>query len=874
MKRVAAIGGIVAAWAALQEAPPGGPPAAPAQPPALDAVAIAERDALLARLKSHPYFQRVELVPCAEFPPTLWLVQRHANAPAGFERDVGTKCEPWLAATRAALATDFAAAFPKARRAGRSLDVLAVLASEGDFGNYWKLCGSRESSGGNHWNAELDLGVFDRDVFEKPDENADRFDALWLLARSHLDACTPEGNAPAHHLWAREGLAFALAMHGGDAAAPKVGVARPGTLRWWTARLRDESERPLAFAPIEELLAIGDWKGVRARASRASGVEVEENGEEESIAIHSFMAESGLFATWLWREEEGRYRPLLVERLAAHLGTRPAPPATAFDLAALQAKFMEWFGRESAKAVKSKEEALPPELLRSLAEQKSARGGPAAVAASGAGRPGFTSKLLDPAFDPADLLDEPLPPEGRLGALLQQAAGGDLEGAATAIDALAAELPADDPLAARARRDEARVKELSATRRAFFTAITGDKKKLRFERAGTTVTGNPQGLDGDVLQLAGAKGVVERVPLASITCEELLRAMGDLKRDEGSAATRAFAALLAGRKTWAKTAAGATPEESALRADGDESARLLASGAAARIVEELARAPRPTTVSHGEAAMERIAKLLADHRKEALVAARLPALRALAAWSIAPLFEARGYPGLPLAGKVENLGEGRVRVTWDFESAAQANDFTPDATRKELKGSHQLKFPMAESYLRVELGALRGRGFALWRSKLAFAAPLRCRYRYSYVEPPASFEAGFCNLCVLLCDAGPKKTIATIDMAGIEVQDAGKYEIANESVHTDYATPYEVTVVHDGKRATLTCPGFPERSVAVFKRQSGAIGVMCDSDVEAALDLLEIEAQLDPTDVAKWRETWLEKELEARFEGKPAKPRK
>lgn len=846
----------------------------------LAAVQDAERDALLARLATHPYFQRVELAACSDFAPTLWLVQRPANAKPGFERDFAALCEPWVAAARALLRDELGAALPAARRPGRALDTLVVLASEGDFGNYWKLCGSADSSGMNHWNRELDLGVVKRDIFEAQDDARDRSDALYVLVRSLLDGLAQgDPAAPARELWVREGLAYALASHDGDAKAARVATLPTGTLRWYVTRLQDAEQRALAWLPIEELLRVADWNGLLALQAKRTGTKIDANSDAAVDVRYAFLAESALFVHWLLREEGGKGRPLLIERLAALLGTRDALKAApvTVDAAALQAGFAQFLAR-AAKGALAKEQQLSPELVTALAKGDAGSVGVAAATAADRGRgggdadaSGFTSKLLDPAFEPALLLEEPLPPEARLGMALRRAGDGDLDGAKGAIEALQAELPAGDPLAQRAQRDVERLVELAAARREFLVAAKGDKRKLKFDHGGVARTGTAQEVEGDVLLLSGAKGAVERVPLAAIGCEELLRTMSEWKRETGSATARAFAALLAGRKAWAKGIAGSTPAEVALRDDGALAAALLKSGAAAALIESLARAPRPATVAHGEAALEQVRALLSQHRSEPLVVARLPALRTLAAFAAAPLFEARGLPGLGLAGKVESLGEGRLRVTWDFEDAKQVQDFEPAPVRVELRGSHSLKIPEKSSYAKVERGALRLRGSNFWRCRAGFAAPLTCTYRFSYVEPKPFIDDSVCSLSLLLCDDGVKRLLKTFDMAGIEVRDTGKYEQQNEPTVTDWDTPYEVTVVHDGKRATLRCEGHPERSVPVHTRQSGQLGLMSYSDVEVALDQLVLEASLDPTELARRREAWLEQELATLFDAKPAK---
>ncbi|MSR47868.1 MAG: hypothetical protein EXS13_12545 [Planctomycetes bacterium] len=640
-------------------------------------------------------------MPCSEFPPVLWLVQR---------------------------------------RTGRAFDAIVVLASAGDLDNYWKLCGGPDSIGFNHWNGELELGVVRRDLYEKQDDERDRGDALWVMARSLLDAGAP------HDAWVRDGLAFALSCHTGDAAAPKFGNLRARTLSWWAKRLRDPATLDGSFLPIDELPRIGDAYGLLTLLSRRVGGGLPTDSREASDARYAFMVEAYLFTLYLWREEGGENKPLLVERLASLLGTKSATASPQkFDAVALQSGFVNFVATELAK-MKQPESALPPELVEGL--RKAMPGKKPSDAATGKAAPAgktIASNVLDLTFEPKDLLELPLPPEARLGAALLQAGEGALDAAAATIETLANGLPAGDPLTARALRDVSRLRALAVARREFLVAACGNPKKLRFDHEGATKQGTVQELDGEVLLLSGAKGEVQRVALDTIGCEELLRSMTEHKREDGSKAVRSYAAVLAGRKGVAK--------EVTLRADVDETALLFATGSSGRIIEELAAAPLPDTAAAGESALERITKLLSSHRDEPLVVARLP-----------------------LTARVENLGEGRVRLTCDWKDPKHAGDFAPVAFRSKMRNEQPLKFDEKASYMKQDAGELKMRGVAFWQSKLAFEAPLTCRYRFRYhherSEP--SVDGIICNINILVCDDGSKNWIGANDMSGIQCLDGIK----------------------------------------------------------------------------------------------------
>ena len=372
-----------------------------------------------------------------------------------------------------------------------------------------------------------------------------------------------------------------------------------------------------------------------------------------------------------------------------------------------------------------------------------------------------------------------------------------------------------------------------------------------------------QEIEGETLIVIDSKGIVSRVSLAAIGCEELLRRQSDLRADVGTPIARSYAALLAGRKAWMKELSASNPEEQALKADGERTAAILDSGRAAQQIEALSKAPLPATAAAGESLLEHIRSLRADSGREPLVIARAGTLRQLAAWALAPQFETKGLAALGIHGTAKSLGDGKVRIRWSFDHAEERDDFVEAPFPPSESWRDGLVTTEKESFARIGGGQLKARGARFWRSKLAFDAPMSVIVNERYEDPHVADDAPFpfSALGVTLCDDGADSRIVTVNMAGIRVRDRGSFEQDNEPTSYDLETDYEVRVDHDGKRATIRSPGFVERSVPVLGRSSGYVGLVTWTDMTVDVLDLTVEARLAPQSLLPLRDAWLETEL-------------
>jgi hypothetical protein len=830
------------------------------------------RRRLARKLAAHPFFSKIELGECADFPPLLFLVQRPPKAEPGWERKAAESFAPWLLKAIALFEKELAGALPEARREGHAFLPIALLCSDGDFANFWSADGSWDyAGGGSSYCRDLHLAVTHRSLVGAALPEADaRKGALYGVMRSEIASYSASEPSSRPEAWVREGLARAFASHGGSAAEPTALDPDPKAFARLGGYLQDERVRDGFFLPVAELLAIRDWEELFVRAEKRGAQPPDPQGRPDAWAKGIFQSESQLLAWWLLREEDGRRKSLLVRALADHLGTtaKDAAPGspTKPDSAELQKGMVEFLARECAKGGDAK--PLAPELVRQLAVFD----GAGKVAGSGAGpagtKPGaapaapvVASKVLDPNFRMESLLELPLPLDARIGMALLRAAGGDLEGARADCEA-AGGAGASDPMAARAGRDAARLAELAEAKRDLFDRCRTDRKKVKLELGSAVVAVSVQERDGETLVVADSKGKVSRVKLAAIGCDELLKKMSELKLETGSAAARAYAALLAGRKNWAKAAAGATPEEQALREDGEKTAALLETGKAARRLTTLAALPLPQDGAAGESLFDVAKALLVEQRDEPIVIARSSLLRSAAAYALAPQFEARGLASAGVHGKVEPAGEGRVRVTWSFEKAEEAQDWAPATFPANETWRDKLKTDEKDAFVKVDGGAVKAHGRRYWGSKLQFSAPLTVEFTYLY-EPPAgeSDEYPFSAFGVCFCDDGKGNRISTMDMAGIRIHAGRDFAEDYAAADYDFEIPYAVRVVHDGAKATLSCGEYPPRSIAAKGCTSGTLGLLFYTDTVLDLKELSVEGKLAPASLVPMRDAWLEQEL-------------
>ncbi len=475
-----------------------------------------------------------------------------------------------------------------------------------------------------------------------------------------------------------------------------------------------------------------------------------------------------------------------------------------------------------------------------------------------------------PECKPSQLLEPPLPGDARLGIALVRAARGELEAAVASVAELAKAGDGAGVARDRLDREYARLVALAAARRVFLIRCVADQRKLRIEVDGKTVGGTATEITADGIVLASSNGKKQEVAFAALDPDELLKRMSELKLETDRAATRAYAALLAGRRNWSKGIEGSSdPDAAALRVDAAELPALLATGAAGCAIEELARAPLPSDAAGADATLAAIASLLSKHGGQAIVVDRKALLRKLAAQALARRFDANGIAGAGLVGQVHPLGDGAVRLTYEFDAAAELDDFAPsDAAHPSWK-TFKIERPPGEWSHVVEFGALQAVGQGSLRHLVEFEAPLRIQYEICYGAMNETLSP-YASMRFSLCEDVRGSMVTNCDLMCIDLVDRPRgitrcSDPEGPDEQVDVETPYEVHLEHDGKVAKLKVADRPEHQIAAASTTRGTIALYWKSDAPNRLQRLVIEGRVAPDGLRKLRERAVGRGLAALF---------
>ena len=484
-------------------------------------------------------------------------------------------------------------------------------------------------------------------------------------------------------------------------------------------------------------------------------------------------------------------------------------------------------------------------------------------------------------FAPVELLTPPFPLEARLGRALVHAAAGEFEAAAGELAELAkSDVPAGDAANGvtkeRVERDRGRLVALAAARRELLDRCVREQRKLRFKRGEQNLTGTLVDANDERLLLADAKGKKQELPITALDPEELLKKMSEQHLETGGASTRAFAALLAGRKNWAKGLEGsgepdaaALASVAALKGDAPNYAALLATGRAVVAIEELARAPLPLPGPQVEATLTAISALVAEHRHDAVVVARREALRALARAAMTTRFDARGIAGAGLNGEVTAGDGGSVRIHYEFKTAAGLADFAPSDAQHPSWSAFEIKLPKAKWKQAIDEEFLTLIGQGCLRHRVLFATPVALEYHVQYSAPGEGLST-FATLRPAIVDDGEGTMVTNLDLTAIDAYRHGRRILESSdpgatSKEVKTRVTHSVRLEDDGKEARLTVSERPEQKIAAPDFASGSVALYWKSDSPVRLSGLTIEGRLAPDGLAALREAAVARDLAALF---------
>ncbi len=797
-----------------------------AQEPPQDPLARLEE-----QLAEHPFFARIAWTREDSVERFVFYVQRPPKPEDGYEARIAQKYAAYVAPLVEHFEQRYAAPL------GGPLPIV-VLATAGDAQTFVQLSkGLAHYRCAYFYDAELRVPV----VFERPFQpgvtpDEERRSARHVATHGLLQAHFAGEGAFPQETWLAEGLADYLASCGdaedGSLLAPAV---NPEILRKLIAATRDPNGRALHWRPVPELVAIESFDHLTSRVqfvAKQRGVEAEPTLPE---TYYCYWRASRLFVQYLHREE---HRAGFEELVAATLRGEPALASFRShvgDAAALDRAFEDWLASEHRRL-------FPDEAPPSSAEDAA----PSAPSASAPARP---------AFSPASLRVADPVPELRFAAALCTARSGRTGAALATVDELLA-LELEPALRERVERERMRLASWNDLRSAWLARLATSGEALRFEHGGRTVRARVAEVADGVVRFAG-DGEPSELPLDELDALALARQMGKDGDELAARWVRMYPYVLSADPAWQRLLRGRGDEAVALERDGesDYPARF-AQGEVLAALDDLARTEPPADAASAEALLASIDAFVAAHGAAEAARAKLPELRAFASVAWAAILDERG-PGALLAGSLETLEDGRVRLAYEFESAGELDDFGP-AEDLAVMSARFGPLGRDEEGFRVAHGELVGVGRAGLRHVLEFAAPLRIRYDLTYGDfgPDDSYDYFF---VVGICDSGDGRWVRSINAVDLEIGDGRSLNL----VHGEKRPPrfdrveYEMELEHDGAEVWSLFAGGEMHRVPCPRLTSGGLTLYLHSQISIRLERLAIEGTITPASLERLRAEWI-----------------
>lgn len=783
-------------------------------------------------LASHPYFGKLQFERVEGHAPLLFLFARASEASPQHAASFAEKMAPYLAGTLQVFEQHIARPNALARRAGHERFPVIVLASKAEFEKCQRTARAPWHMGGE---ALHDRALNACVLYEAPKGEERQWHERVRSARHvFLHACQSAWYAgadkPPLENWILEGLADALANTTADPATIRPD---PRFLDHVVGATQDARESFTYLRTLAELFSIGEPARLdsfyRAHTPRelAPLKSVDKGG--------SFYCQAALFFGFLWAHENARHRPALVAFLGDVL--RGAGGAKEFQerfqpasAAELEQGFLAWTLREHEHA-RPLEKVDAERAMRALARGEAA---------------GFSAPL------PKLELSETSPEERLALAIHQMAVGAEDEAKAT-LDALAgAELEAS--LGERVERERRRLACWRGLRDAHLAALAARKGTLSFTSEGKRFQAKVRALEARALVLEKNGSGKERLALDELDPYELAQDMQDQGTPDDWARMVPYA-LRGDKRT--KKLADDDGDAGALRRDAleDYPARLRLGRMLARILH-LGQAPPPKERGQAESLLTELRALRSEGGSLELVQRMEPALLEKARTWLEAAVATMTKDEL-FGAELEELPDGRVRLTYTFDEPRELEDFEACRYPAEIPPPMEI----LDQPFHLQDGRLVALGQAGLRTLYELWPPLSVHYGLAFQAPTPGLPE-IPKFFLGIADDGREHFVASYNFWELEVRGAKKSEQARGKTKFKIlqGTVYELELAHDGQQAFLRCEG-QEIALAAAEHKNGAIFLRAHSTNPVHLTELVIEGKLLPGSLAELRRARVEREL-------------
>ncbi len=828
--------------------------------------ALLQMHVLRRGIREHKYLSKIVLEERAEYAPCPVFIQKPVSANERYVADTAATYSAWLKKSLELFDARYVKPLALERRKELPLLPVVILASTGDFRNY-----SNQPTRDAAFDDKLHVVVGHGDAFGVETSPIDaRVRLLYSFAQALVDAHAPAG-APAGSYWFEYGFPPYASFHTGltPAALDRPEPPRAALERIVQTAL-DRAKRETMLFPIAELVGIyGTPELAKLSNAQAKRLSVEPANANELFECFRAQAIVAMHFLQDGHGEAGRAAFLRYFKARMTGTTDRDAFLAAYDVAArakLDADFYDYVFTEYARAFPG--QTVDPSIVAGLFASRPATPSPVLAPVS----------APPPPFDPKKLALRADDLESQHALALAEAKQGDLDGARARLAALA---PRADAAIA---RELERIGALIQLRDGYFASLVAAGTKWVSEFDGKKIVAPITKVDGGMLHLGENRQGITKIPLAAIPLIEIAK-QADKKEKQGVAPAwaRSFAFLLAGEEKWDKTPKDESAAAKALRADAKAfyPAAIAAADAAASITR-LAAAGVPTRATDADAAIAAVGSLVREHRDVPFVTARLADLRELARLSLVVSFGQAGIAGL-LAGANRTASDGRVFVTYEFDSATETEDFLPapkvmrhffkskakDKAKDKDKEKDKDKDNTQPVTMTVDGGdlVLAGSGALQHRLRIAGAFRFSIEFEFEHIESNDVVNPWF---EVFLHSDGQDSAILSNPRGALYVRDTkDRYEKQSISTETGLylGTDYKLEIIGDGERVTTHLDGEKMHEAAYGPRTAGILGFLVRCETPLRIHRLDIEGTLDPSAKDELISTWtLRKLAELGFE--------
>lgn len=829
-----------------------------------------------------PSLEKLDLVAVDDHPPFRIYVQNHATA-SDFAGTVSRQYGPLLTALAQDFSEHIAGPLERERQPDLAATTVCVLRSRSDYEAFMR---ERRPQGLHRGAASYDpLMRVVVTYFAPPKSNAGKWVVRGLLnqtAHALLHAHADEGVKPSQRRWLTEGIAEYLASNraGGPMDAP-VGARDSALVR---ALVRDAQKPPpppgLLLFSIDELAAFDGYWPMLRRFARHLRQPERELGSRIGFALYErvYSQCGALVRFWLAGpspDMRARTRTWVTAVLAGSEQTAAFEGAFAgLRREDLMIEFERHLVDEAvaAKLVHGDPEALAAawkaarasragwDLETSASRSGLTATGPSAAAATD--RVGGTPAVDDPALLVADLEGA----EPRLARVVAMAAKGCLTDAIALCETCRATAGSDGERQ-RFELETTRLRALVELRDHVIETwrATGKNLSIRFD--GRKVTGKIARCD-DAIELETYSGKIVPVPRIAFDPGQVAAWAYSKKIAVPKRWALGYANLVSGRRDSARRGLrkDSSPEAARLldEADRYEDRRRVAPVIAA--LEDLADLGRPLGSASADATLNQLRGLLAEHAKHPLVVERSGLLRGLADAALRIQARKVGTGSLGLQAAVEEQGDGVIRLSYDFDDAAELDDFRAFTPPVDSLADIEIAIAPVDHRVDVRDGAVHIHGVASLEHVVRMARPIRIGYELGYRWLGADNVPPFIWCGVVADD---RSYFSNLNLGDLEaMRGPGQRVGTSGGVRKVFEeTVYEVLMTADEGRLEVAVDGKTIDSVGISGIGPGRLFLAQRSDVDAVIHSLWIEGSIDDDSLVTVRDDWVRSEIETLFAG-------